>query len=174
MYGIEILTNINHANSLDRENNNTLWRDAVAKEMTKIGIDFDLLAERYPELPVWSKVTGNLVWDLKMDFTRKARWVLDRHKTINPIGYTYASLVSRYSTRIAFTYAVLNRLNVCAAGIKNAYLQYPSHQNNYIICGPEFGIENVGKVDLIHRAVYGGKSAGRDLRNHLRSCMRDK
>ena len=24
---------------------------------------------------------------------------------------------------------------------------------------------------LIHRALYGGKSAGRDFRNHLRSCM---
>ena len=39
------------------------------------------------------------------------------------------------------------------------------------MCGPEFGIENIGKVALIHRALYGGKSAGRDFRNHLRSCM---
>jgi hypothetical protein len=36
---------------------------------------------------------------------------------------------------------------------------------------PEFGVENEGKVALIHRALYGGKSAGRDLRNHLRSSM---
>ena len=41
-----------------------------------------------------------------------------------------------------------------------------------MICGPEFGLENVGKVALIHRALYGGKSAGKDFRNHLRSCMR--
>ena len=39
------------------------------------------------------------------------------------------------------------------------------------MCGPEFGIENIGKVALIHRALYGGKSAGWDFRNHLRSCM---
>jgi hypothetical protein len=32
-------------------------------------------------------------------------------------------------------------------------------------------LENVGKVALIHRALYGGKSAGRDFRNHLRQCM---
>jgi hypothetical protein len=61
---------------------------------------------------------------------------------------------------------------VFAADIRNAYLQAPSSQNDYIICGPEFGIENVGKVALIHRALYGGKSAGKDFRNHLRSCMR--
>jgi hypothetical protein len=32
-------------------------------------------------------------------------------------------------------------------------------------------VENEGKVALIHRALYGGKSAGRDFRNHLRSCI---
>ena len=39
------------------------------------------------------------------------------------------------------------------------------------MCALEFGIENVGKVVLIHCALYGGKSAGKDFRNHLRSCM---
>jgi hypothetical protein len=73
---------------------------------------------------------------------------------------------------IAFTYAALNGLDVCAGDIRNAYLQAPSSQKDYIVCGPEFGLENVGYVALIHRALYGGKSAGRDFRNHLRSCMR--
>jgi hypothetical protein len=61
---------------------------------------------------------------------------------------------------------------VFAADIRNAYLQAPSSQKDYIICGPEFGIESVGKVALIHRALYAGKSAGKDFRNHLHSCMR--
>jgi hypothetical protein len=74
--------------------------------------------------------------------------------------------------QIAFTYAALNGFEVCAADIRNAYLQAPSSCKDYIICGPEFGIENVGKVALIHCALYGGKSAGRDFRNHLRACMR--
>ena len=33
------------------------------------------------------------------------------------------------------------------------------------------GLENVGKLELIQKALYGGKSAGKDFRNHLRSCM---
>ena len=80
--------------------------------------------------------------------------------------------MSRESVRIAFTYAALTGLDVCAGDIRNAYLQAPSSQKDYIICEPEFGLENVGRVALIHRALYGGKSAGRDFRNHLRSCMR--
>ena len=69
------------------------------------------------------------------------------------------------------TYAALNGLDIFATDIRNAYLQAPSSRKDYIICGPEFGIENVGKVALIHRALYGGKTAGKDFRNHLRSCM---
>jgi hypothetical protein len=60
---------------------------------------------------------------------------------------------------------------VCAADIRNAYLQAPSFCKDFIICGPEFSMENEGKMALFHRAIYGGKSAGRNVRNHLRSCM---
>jgi Reverse transcriptase (RNA-dependent DNA polymerase) len=108
---------------------------------------------------------------VKMSFERKGRWVLDGHKTPNVEGSTYAGVCSRESVRIIMTYAALNKLPLMAADIRNAYLQAPSSQKNYIICGPEFGLENVGRVALIHRALYGGKSAGRDFRNHLCNCM---
>ena len=73
-------------------------------------------------------MTGHLVFDVKMDLTRKARWVLDGHRTPNPIGSTYAGVVSRESVRIAFTYAALNQLDIGASDIRNAYLQAPSSQ----------------------------------------------
>eukprot|EP00957_Ditylum_brightwellii_P178146 13568842-Ditylum_brightwellii.AAC.1 len=73
-----------------------------------------------------------------MDFTRKARWVLDGHKTPNVNISTYAGVVSRESVRIAFTYAALNKLDVCDADIQNTHLQAPSLHKDYIICGPEF------------------------------------
>ena len=158
--------------AIDERNGNTLWKDALAKEMTEVGIAFEVLNDGQHAPVGWRKTTGHLVWDVKMDFTRKARWVLDGHKTPDPIGSTYAGVVSRESVRIAFTYAALSGLDVFAADIRNAYLQAPSSQKDYVICGPEFGIENVGRVALIHRALYGGKSAGKDFRNHLRSCMR--
>ena len=157
-YGIEIPTSVEHAYDIDRANSNTLWKDALALEMTEVGVAFEVLEEEMKAPIGWSKVTGHLVWDVKMDFTRKARWVLDGHKTPNPIGSTYAGVVSRDSIRIAFTYTALNGLDVFAADIRNAYLQAPSSQKDYILCGPEFGIENVGKTALIRRALYGGKA----------------
>lgn len=170
-YGIEIPNSIQHAHELDRQNGNTLWGDALRKEMHNVGVAFEVLDEGTQAPKGWSRVTGHIVWDLKMDFTRKGRWVLDGHKCPDPEGSTYAGVVSKESVRIALTYAALNGLNVCAGDIRNAYLQAPSSCKDYIVCGPEFGLENEGRVALIHRALYGGKSAGRDFRNHLRSCM---
>ena len=131
---------LNHTNQLDIENKNTLWRDSLAKENTNIGIYFGLLVTVQPAPPAWRKVTGNLVWYLKIYFRRKARWVLDGHENPNPIGYMYAGIISRYSVQIAFAYADLNGLNFCAANIINTRLQAPSSQKDYIICGPDFEI----------------------------------
>ena len=172
-YGIEIPRDLEHAQEIDtRENNGNLWQKAFEKEMKNVGVAFEVLPEGRKAPIGWHKVTGHLIFDVKMDFTRKARWVLDGHKTADPVYSTYAGVVSRKSVRIALTYAALNKLDVCAADIQNAYIQAPSSRKDYVICGPEFGLENVGRVTLIHRALYGGKTAGRDFRNHLRSCMR--
>jgi len=70
---------------------------------------------------------------MKLDFTRKVRWVKDGYKTADPVGTNYAGIVSRDSVQIAFTYAAMNDLEVCAADIQNAYLQAPSSEKHYII-----------------------------------------
>ena len=75
-----------------------------------------------------------------MDFTQKDRWVLDRHKTPNPIGLVYDVVLSRDSVQVTSTYVYLNDLDVFAADIRNAYLQATSSQKDHIICGSEFGI----------------------------------
>ena len=68
------------------------------------------------------------IWYVKMEFTCKAIWVLDGHKIPDPIGSNYAGLVSRESVRTAFTYSALNGIEVCAADIRNAYLNAPLSQ----------------------------------------------
>ena len=131
--------------------------DTLAKEMFNVGVAFEILEHGCKAPDGWHQVTGHLVWDVKMDFTQKAHWVLDGHKTHDLVGSTYAGVVSRESISIALTSAALNNLRVCAADIRNAYLQAPSSQKDFIICGPEFGLENVGCVALIHQALYGGQ-----------------
>ena len=105
-----------------------------------------------------------------MDFIPKTKWVKDSHRTADPLGTNYAGVESRESVRVAFTLAVMNGLDICAADIQNAYIQAPTPEKHYVICGPEFG-EHQRKKALIRCALYGDKSTGRDYWLHLRSCM---
>jgi len=72
-YGIEIPTSIADAERIDQKNNNHFWRDAIALEMQNNGVAFEILETGIKAPPGWSRVTGHLVFDVKMDFTRKAR-----------------------------------------------------------------------------------------------------
>ena len=145
--------------------------DAITKEMTNVGIAFTILNEGKKAPPGWTKYSGNLVFDFKMDFTHKARWVKDGHRFPDPTTSAYTGVVSRESVRVGLTYADLMDNDVMAADIQNAYLQAPLSEKDFIVCGAEFGFENVGKVALITRALYGEKVAGRDFWHHLLDCM---
>ena len=170
-YGHEVPRNLDDCRRIDAANGDSRWAKAIDKEMPNVKVAIEIL-EKDQVTPIgWKISSGHLVFDVKMDFTRKARWVKDGHKTPTPVESNYAGVVSRESVRIALTYAALNGIDVMAADIKNAYLQAPSSEKHYIICGAEFGLENIGKVGLIRRALYGGKSSGADFWKHLRTCM---
>ncbi len=170
-YGIEIPRTVNEAFAVDEKNGNTFWRDAINREMENLKVAFDILPEGKDPPPTYRKASGHIVFDVRMTLERKARWVKDGHRTPEPDWCTFAGVVSRESIRIALTYAALNGLPVYGADIQNAYLQAPTSEKHYIICGPEFGLENEGKKAVIVRALYGGKSAGADYWRHVRKAM---
>ena len=170
-YGCELPSTIEEAYAIDKRNGNSLWRDAINKEMENLKVAFDILPDGKSPPPGYIKSSGHLVFEVRMTLERKVRWVKDGHRTRDPENCTYAGVVSRESVRIALTSAALNGLPVCACDIQNAYLQAPTSEKHYVICGPEFGLENVGKTAIIVRALYGGKSAGADYWRHVRSAM---
>ena len=88
--------------------------------------------------PGWNKVTRHLFFDVNMEFTHKVRRMLDGYKIPDHIGSSYVGVVSREHIGIVFIYAALHDLDVFIADVINVYLQAPSSQNDYKICGPEF------------------------------------
>jgi hypothetical protein len=80
-YGIEIPRNIREAIALDKTNGNSLWADALNKEMGNVGIAFEILGPNEKAPAGWLRSSGHIIFDVKMDFTRKARWVKDGHRT---------------------------------------------------------------------------------------------
>ena len=74
-YGTGVPEDWNDAMRIDEANGNTLWQDAIAKEMDTVNIAFVFLKKGQKVPPGWEKPGGHLVYDVQMDFTRKARWV---------------------------------------------------------------------------------------------------
>jgi len=70
-YGIELPTSVKHAIEIDRKNGNTLWQDALSKEMGNVCVAFEILGPNMKAPLGWHKASGHLVFDVKMDFTKK-------------------------------------------------------------------------------------------------------
>jgi hypothetical protein len=157
-FGIPLPKSHAEALQMDKENRNDLWARAMAKKLLNVDIAFDWkeVGERPP--PGYQKIPYHFVFDVKMDFTRKARLVAGGHVTDVPSVMTYSSVVSRDSVQIMFMIAALNDLDIMAGDIGNAYLNAETTEKVYMIAGSEFG-EQAGSGIVICQALYGLKSS---------------
>ena len=99
---------------MDAKNGNHFWKRAIAKEMDGVRIAFDILEDAEPIPAGYTKAEGCIAFDIKPDFTRKARWVKLGNRTAKTGAPSYTGVVARDSIRIALTYAALNGLDVSA------------------------------------------------------------
>jgi len=151
---------IEEAYQIDKETDTDFWHQAILKEMTNNAVAFHFLEEG-EQIPVGSTwIPFHMIFDVKCDLTRKARFVAGGHWTQASAQLTYSSVVTRESIRIAFLIAALNELDILAADIRNAYLQAPAQEKVHTTAGPEFGPSRVGQTVIIVRAMYGLKSSG--------------
>ena len=67
--------------------------------------------------PGYSEVIGHIIFDIKMNFTRNARFVKNCHLNPDQIDSNFTGDASRDSVRIVFTYTTLNELDIYAANI---------------------------------------------------------
>ena len=171
MFGIRLPKNAAEAKIIDDINGNTLWQDAIAKEMRDVRPAFETLpsGERAPR--DYQCVYCHMMFTVKMeDFRNKARLVGGRHMNEAHATVTYASVVSRETVRIVLLIAALNYLEVKTGDVQNAYIAAPVKEKVWTILGTEFG-QDAGSKALIVRALYGLKSSGAAFRAHLGECM---
>ncbi|KAL7569694.1 hypothetical protein ACA910_018563 [Epithemia clementina (nom. ined.)] len=100
-FGIEIPTNVERALEIDRETNTSFWQNALAKEMGNIHPAIELLPEKAKPPPGYAFIRCHIIFDVKMDFTCKARFVAGGHMTDPLTMQTYASVVTRKSVCLA-------------------------------------------------------------------------
>jgi len=170
-FGIRVPKSIQEALTIDRETCTTFWRDAIHKEMENCRVAFKILDEDEAAPVGFKFIRCHMIFNVKMDFTRKARFIAGGHMMDSPSSITYSSVESRDSIRLAFLNAALNDVNVLACDIGNAYLNATPREKVYTKAGLEFGAEMQGRNVLIVRALYGLKSSGAAWRSHLANTL---
>ena len=87
-YGMRIPTSITEAYEIDKENDNTWWRDAIKREMENVSVAFEILEDGKRPSAAHKKLPFHMIYDTKMDFARKARLVAEGCRTPNPVTST--------------------------------------------------------------------------------------
>ena len=119
------------------------------------------------------EITCHLIFDVKMDLTRQARYLAGGHLTDPTSSTTYASIVGRETFRIAFLVAALIDLKVLAGDIQNAYLNAFTKEMIYFRADDEQKADK-GKIIVITRALYHLKSSALMWWNHLADIIGNK
>ena len=180
-FGIRLPKTVEEALAIDDETGTDFWRKALGKEMTKVKVAWKNVngvtpvqarTGKEPSLIGFQEIRCHVIFDVKMDFIRKARFVAGGRMTDTPGSITYSSVVSRDSVRLAFLIAGLNNLNVLAGDVLNAYLNASCREKIWFKGGVETG-EDRGKVLIVTRAMYGLKSSDAAWRADLAATLRD-
>ena len=172
-FGIELPKSVNEAYAIDSRTGTDFWKRAIEREMLNVRAAFKFVDDdKMPEF--WVPVGLHMIFDIKMDLTRKARLVGNGHETETPPETCYSSVVSRDSVRLAFLLAALNGLDILAGDVQNAYINADSKEQLYVKeAGPEFGPGFAGRPCMIVRALYGLKSSGARWHEHMAHTLRD-
>ena len=112
-----------------------------------------------------------IIFDVKHDLRRKARFVAGGHVTNPPKEEVYSGVVGHESVHIGMFLAEHNGLDILATDVGNAYLHGVTREKVYIVAGPEFG-EHQGKVMIIVKALYGLVSSAARWHEALSATLR--
>jgi len=132
-FGITLHRSVAEAMELDRRSGTTYWHDAIQKEMKNFSIAIKIL-ERGDKAPIgYQRITCHLIFDVKIDGTRKGRYVAGGNLSEVPSSITYSSVVARDSIRILLLLSALNGLKILACDIQNAYLNASIREKVFFI-----------------------------------------
>mgnify|MGYP005847236111 CR=1 FL=1 len=173
-FGVRLPRSVKEAHTLDGENGNTLWADAIKSEMSQL-FEYDTFIDLGKDAPVpngFKLIRGRIVFDVKESGKRKARYVAGGHLTDPPKDSVYSSVVSLRSIRLVTFMAELNGLLLMAADVGNAYLEAFTQEKICIKAGFEFG-ELAGHTLVINKALYGLRSSGKMFRESFADTLLD-
>ena len=139
-FGVEVARSTKHGLQMDKENGNSLWKDATATELKQINA-YKTFRKPTAEdnLADYQMIPYHMVYDVKFDMRRKARLVAGGNWTVTPKENIYSGVIGMDLVRLGFALAAMHNLDVCAADVGNVFLYGKTKEKVMIKAGPEFG-----------------------------------
>ena len=107
-YGVQMPKMVRQVIELDNKNGNTLWWDALMKEMKNVRPPFKVYEGDVSKLVGYQKIRCHIVWDVKLgkNFRRKARLVAGGHTTDPPSYYILFCCIQGISSDCFDNYSI--------------------------------------------------------------------
>ena len=164
----QVPRNYEDAFSLDMENGNHKWQDAMDVEMAQIkeyGVFNDCGKAKWKGKTTTNAPSGYqnirvlFIFVVKHCGKFKVRLVADGPLTKEPMESVYSGVASLGGLRLVIFLGELNKLLLWGGDVGNAYLEALTREKLCIIAGPEFG-ELQGHILIIYKAIYGTRTGG--------------
>lgn len=173
-FGVRVPRTVEEAYRLDKENGNTLWRDAIRKEIQQL-LDYQtfrilMLGERAPD--DHQKVPLIMAFAVKHDGRRKARCCAGGHVTDPGNAEVYSSVVAPEGVRIVVLMGDHNGMDSMSGDVGNAYLYGVTREKIFVVLGIEFGPKLAGRIAIVVKALYGLKTSSARWSEHLSDTLR--
>ena len=120
---------------IDEDTGMDFWKRVIEKELQWVKVaweacndlDIEQVCSGKQHLS-YTEIVCHMVFDVKIDFICKARFVAGGHLTDAPDTITYSSVFSCDSVRIALLLAELNGLDIMVCDVGNANLNAPCRE----------------------------------------------
>jgi hypothetical protein len=176
MFGVKIPKNVTQAYEFDKENGNTLWTDAISKEINSLlnmsTFEFYSPGYHFSKSEGWQFAPLRMIFAVKHDLRCKARMVAGGHVTDASMYDRYAATVHTENIRLLFYLLVHNNLDVLAGDVGTAYLNAITEEKIFSTAGPEFG-DKQGQKIVLKRALYGLKTSAHAWFHHFAGTLRE-
>lgn len=172
-YGIQVPKDIKEALEFDKNNENTLWQDAIDKEVNALlGLEVFDIREKGEKPSGHQRTTVHMIFDIKQDLRHKARLVAGGHLLELFDTEVYSSTVKGISVRLLHVIPHQNNLSVLCGDIGNAFPTAKTKEKAYFVANLEFGEQHKGKTVVLVKALYGLASSATAFHAHLADNLR--
>ena len=172
-FGVEVPKKWKDIIIIDSASGNTLWQDAVKKEVAALIFHkcFDFKSPNYKPSSEYQFCRLHLVHDIKPYMNYKARLVCDGSRVDPRELSTCATVVKGVSVRLLDLIAKSKDLQVLCGDIENVFIQAKPKEKIYTRRGPEFG-DHEHSIAIIVRALYGLTTSAERFRTMLADYLR--